>query len=268
MHAYIGPVYRMPIVGLLRRGLIRTTPLATAAHVQSLRLLLPTCHGATIHSRVIPAISSRKLATTVAAVSAMYKVDKDEDSILVNWRKENDSWSKFHFDWLRDNCPCTKCRHPEYDQRLLTTLEDPVPANVDVEGSDDAVEVEWRDGHRSQYPYSWLLANSYCHNNVTKETGEKKEITLWDGNSMAALNPPEVNYNDILTDDGKLLTLLRNINRYGFCFVMDTPLTTEAMVEAASRVGRTQNSYYGQQWYMEAGNMEIKLVGSYRAKQS
>ena len=46
------------------------------------------------------------------------------------------------------------------------------------------------------------IVNSYCHNNVTKETGEKKKITLWDGNSMAALNPPEVNYNDILTDDG------------------------------------------------------------------
>ena len=243
MHACINSVCRMPAVALLRRGLIRT------------RLVLTTCR-ATSHFQVIPAISSRKLATT-AAVSSRHEVDKDENSILVNWRKENNSWSKFHFDWLRDNCPCTKCKHPEYDQRLLTTLEDPLPANIDVEGSDDAVEVEWRDGHRSQYPYSWLLANSYCHNNVTKETGEKK-ITLWDGNSMAALNSPEVNYNDILTDDDKLLTLLRNIYQYGFCFVLDTPLTTEAMVKAASRVGRTQNSYYGQQWYMEAGNMEIK----------
>ena len=118
-----------------------------------------------------PAALSRRLATAVVS-----KVNKDEKSILVNWDKGRDSWSKFHFDWLRDNCPCTQCKHPEYDQRLLTTLEDPVPANVDVEGSGDAVEVEWRDGHRSQYPYHWLLANSYCHNNVTKETGNKRKI--------------------------------------------------------------------------------------------
>ena len=202
-----------------------------------------------------PAIS-RRLAT--AAVS---KVDKDQKSIHVNWNERKDSWSKFHYDWLRDNCPCTKCKHPEYGQRLLTTLEDPVPANVDVEGSDDAVEIEWRDGHRSQYPYSWLLANSYCHNNVTKETGKKRKITLWDSNSTVTVNPPEMSHNDIMTDDKKLLTLLQNLYQYGFCFVLDTPPTKESMMEAASRVGPILNSFYGPQWLMEVGiRINVRLV--------
>ena len=191
---------------------------------------------------------------TTAAVS---KLDK---SILVNWNKGNDSWSKFHFDWLRDNCPCPKCKHAEYDQRLLITLEDPTPANVDVEGS-EAVEVEWRDGHHSQYPYSWLLANSYSHNNITKETGNRRKITLWDSNSKVTVNPPEMNYNDIMTDDKKLLTLLRNLYEYGFCFILDTPTTGQSMIEAANRVGPIQNSCYGQQWYMEVGvKLNVKLV--------
>ena len=199
-----------------------------------------------------PAIS-RRLAT--AAVS---QVGKDQKSILVKWNEGKDSWSKFHFDWLRDNCPCTKCKHPEYDQRLLTSLEDPVPAYVDVEGSDDAVEVEWRDGHRSQYPYSWLMANSYCHSNVTKETGKKRKITLWDRSSMA--NPPEVNYNGIMTDDRELYMLLQSLYQYGLCFVLDTPPTKESMMKAVDRVGPIQNSYYGLQWYMEAGSMDVKLA--------
>ena len=203
----------------------------------------------------IPAIS-RRLASAVA----VSKVYEDQKSILVNWSEGKDSWSKFHFDWLRDNCPCTKCKHPEFDQRLLTTLEDPVPAKVDVEGSDDAVEVEWRDGHRSQYPYSWLMANSYCHNNVTKETGNKRKITLWESNSTVTANPPELSYNDIMTDDQKLLNLLRNLYQYGFCFVLDTPPTKESMMKAASRVGPIQHSFYGSQWYIEAGNMDVKLV--------
>ena len=220
--------------------------------------LRTTCRVAKrIATRFTPSFTpdgiSRRLAT--AAVS---KVNKDEKSILVNWSKEKDSWSKFHFDWLRDNCPCTECKHPEYDQRLLTTLEDPMPANVDIDGTDDAVEVEWRDGHRSQYPYSWLLANSYCHNNVTKETSNKRKITLWDRNSM--VDPPEVNYNDIMTDDKRMLTMLRNLYRYGFCFIMDTPPTKESMLDAANKVGPIQTSYYGLQWYMEAGNMNVKLV--------
>ena len=220
--------------------------------------LLTTCRKVTdITSGFIPtpAAIPRRLYTAVVS-----KIDKDEKSILVNWSKGNDSWSKFHFDWLRDNCPCTQCKHPEYDQRLLTTLEDPIPADVDVEGS-KAVEVKWRDGHHSQYPYSWLLANSYCHNNITKETSDKRKMTLWDSKSMVTVNPPEMNYNDIMTNDEKLLTLLRNLYEYGFCFILDTPPTKEPMVEAALRVGPVQNSCYGQQWLMEVGvKLTLKLV--------
>ena len=211
-----------------------------------------SCRIATATS-FIPTV--RRLTTT-----AVCKLDKDDKSIKVNWSKGNDSWSKFHFDWLRDNCPCPKCKHPEYEQRLLITLEDPIPVNVDVKGS-EAVKIEWRDGHHSQYPYSWLLANSYCHNNVTKETGKKRKITLWDSNSTVTANPPEMSYNDIMTDDGKLLMLLRNLYEYGFCFILDTPTTGESMVEAAKRVGPIQNSCYGQQWFMEVGvKLTVKLV--------
>ena len=203
----------------------------------------------------VPAISSRRLNT--AAVS---KIDKQEKSILVNWRKGKDSWSQFHFDWLRDNCPCPECKHPVYGQRLLDTLEDPIPANIDVEGS-ETVEVKWRDGHHSQYPYSWLLANTYCHNNVTRETsGNKREMALWDSSSWATVNPPGVNYDEVVTDDKKLLTLLKNIYRYGFCFVLDTPCTKESMMVVADKIGPILNSYYGLQWHMVAGSTNIKLV--------
>ena len=200
---------------------------------------------------------SRRLLTT-AAVS---NVHTDEKSILVNWNARKDSWSKFHFDWLRDNCPCTKCTHPDYDQRLLTTLEDPTPASVDVEGS-EAVEVKWRDGHYSQYPYSWLLAKSYCHNNVTKPaTGHKRKVTLWGSDSQVTVNPPEMSYNDIMADDKKLLRLLRSVYEYGFCFILDTPATKESMVEAALRVGPLQHSCYGNQWLMEVGvKLTVQLV--------
>ena len=228
--------------------------LRTIATAATRKLLVTTCRISTYFS----GISSRRLAT--AAIST---VDRDENSILVNWKKDGASWSKFHFDWLRDNCPCAQCKHPEYDQRLLTTLEDPMPTNVDVGtigGTEDAVGIEWRDGHRSQYPYSWLLANSYCHKNIIEETSNERKMILWDSNSTVTVNPPEVNYNDIITNDEKLLTLLRNLYQYGFSFVLDTPPTKEAMMEAASRVGPIQNSYYGLQWCMKAGNMKIRLA--------
>jgi len=196
--------------------------------------------------------------TTLAAEG----VAKRENSILVNWNKEKDSWSKYHFDWLRDNCPCTKCSHPGYNQRLLDTLEDATPASVEVEDSAAAVEVEWRDGHRSQYSYEWLLANSYCHNNISKpaKPGEDKikEIILWDHKTM--VDPPQVNYDNMMTSDDGLLTMLRAIYKYGFCFILDAPVTKESMTAAGDRVGPFKNSYYGQQWYMETTSHKKEYV--------
>ena len=210
--------------------------------------------------KVLRDITSRTLsAVTTLAVD---DVDKRENSILVNWSKEKDSWSKYHFDWLRDSCLCTKCRHPGYNQRLLDTLEDATPTSVEVEDSAAAVEVEWRDGHRSQYSYEWLLANSYCHNNVNKpaKPGEDKikEITLWDHKTM--VDPPQVNYNNMMTNDNSLLTMLRAIYKYGFCFILDAPVTKESMTAAGDRVGPFKNSYYGQQWYMETTSHKKEYV--------
>jgi len=197
-----------------------------------------------------------RLASSLTATNGIDKADK---SILVNWNKEKNVWSKFHFDWLRDNCPCPKCKHPEYRQRLLDSLEDPTPVKVDVEGK-DAVQVEWRDGHHSQYSHDWLLANSYCHNNISAikpPPASKRKITLWDGDTIPN-PPPEVNYHVVMMDDKSLLDLLQKTHQYGYCFILDTPPTLESNLELGEKIGPPQNTIYGTQWYLEVGDMSYE----------
>jgi len=191
--------------------------------------------------------------------SSLAWIDKADDSILVNWNKEKDAWSKFHFDWLRDNCPCPKCKHPELKQRLLDSLEDPTPVNVDVKG-EDAVQVKWRDGHRSQYPHDWLLANSYCHNNISAikpPPARQRKVTPWDRDTIPD-PPPEVNYNDVMADDKSLLALLSKTYQYGYCFILNTPATLESNIGMGERIGPLMNSFYGVQWNIELGNMDFE----------
>jgi len=186
-------------------------------------------------------------------------IEKGNESILVNWNKEKDMWSKFHFDWLRDNCPCPKCKHPELKQRHLDTLEDATPAKVDVE-SKDIVQVEWRDGHRSQYSHDWLLTNSYCHNNigaVKPQSAPKRKMTYWDRDTIPDPSP-EVNYHDVMMDDKSILALLQKTYQYGYCFVLDTPPTLESNVEMGERIGPLINSFYGIQWHIELGKMNVE----------
>ena len=206
--------------------------------------------------RVACLLQSQEISSVARTVSGINKGDK---SILVNWNKEKDVWSKFHFNWLRDNCPCPKCKHPELKQRLLDTLEDATPSKVDVEGK-DAVEVEWRDGHRSQYSHDWLLTNSYCHNNISvikPPPAPKRKITLWDRDTVPD-PPPEVNYHDVMADDKGMLALLQKVYQYGYCFILDTPPTRESNIAVGQRIGPMQNSYYGQQWYVELGNLSVE----------
>ena len=196
------------------------------------------------------------MTSSVTTVSGI----KDGDGfIAISWNKEKDVWSKYHFNWLRDNCPCPKCKHPELKQRLLDSLEDPTPVNVDVE-SKEAVQVEWRDGHHSQYSHDWLLANSYCHNNISAIKplpAAKRKVTLWDGDTNPD-PPPEVNYHDVMVNDKALLALLQKTHQYGYCFILDTPPTQESNVDLGERIGPLKNSYYGKQWHIELGKMSLK----------
>src|SRR5712691_9580615 len=64
--------------------------------------------------------------------------------------------NRFHALWLRDNCPCSECRH-ESGQRLLDTRSLPDDlAIVAVEGG----TVSFSDGHVSPFDPDWLRANA------------------------------------------------------------------------------------------------------------
>ena len=77
---------------------------------------------------------------------------------------DDGSISTFHHLWLRDNCPCSSCRHPSVPERLIDTqsiAEDVAPASIDVSPDGDLL-VEWAgDGHRSAFDSEWLADHSY-----------------------------------------------------------------------------------------------------------
>src|SRR5438067_13483135 len=63
--------------------------------------------------------------------------------------------ARFHALWLRDNCPCSECRH-ESGQRLLDTRSLPDDlAIVTVDGC----TVSFSGGHVSSFDANWLRAN-------------------------------------------------------------------------------------------------------------
>ena len=91
------------------------------------------------------------------------KLDTGPDSVRIGW--EDGRQGEFHYIWLRDNCGCTDCRHPDTWERLfdlLTVPEDIGPAGAEVTEAGNLVVTWPGDDHVSEYPSSWLRENCYA----------------------------------------------------------------------------------------------------------
>ena len=202
------------------------------------------------------ASSPKVLARAISAAS----IKNDADSLLVNWGQEG-VWSRFHYKWLRDNCACPKCCYPDTGQKILRMNEDARPASMTTDNQ--RVEITWKDGHNSQYLHSWLLENSYYHKNIANlkpaTTSQKSNMVLWDGEYFKRREPPSVEYEEYMNDEG-LLKMLQHFRRYGLCFIRNTPASEEVTFDVVRRVGPLRRTYYGDVWSMVAGNMSVGCV--------
>ncbi|MEG4301759.1 TauD/TfdA family dioxygenase [Microcoleus sp. D3_18a_C4] len=106
---------------------------------------------------------------------------------------------RFHYIWLRDNCPCAECQDSNRFQRIhaldnVTLLVQP----LSIEEKDGYLKIIWNEEpiHQSNFSVSWLLTHSYdpqpeCINNHT---------ILWD-KAYLDQNPPK--QYDVTTDNSK-----------------------------------------------------------------
>ena len=187
-------------------------------------------------------------------------VKADTNSLVVNWDYRKETSSRYHYDWLRDNCGCVRCRNPKTGQRILRTTEDARPDSV--QSDDERVEIKWKDGHSSQFVLSWLLENSYCHHDIDKvrPPNKKPAQTLWDAEYFSNRELPSVDYEEYMKSDEVLLKMLQKFRQYGLCFIHNTPVSEEATGDALRRIGPLRKTYYGDLWTMVAGSMTVKLV--------
>lgn len=93
---------------------------------------------------------------------------------------------RFHFAWLRDNCPCPECRDGSSYQKIHDPTERRAEAR-NVEIQKDAVLVAWEDDPQPhRIDRSWLSANAYDRPHT--ESGPDERI-MWDHASISRSAP-------------------------------------------------------------------------------
>jgi gamma-butyrobetaine dioxygenase len=170
-------------------------------------------------------------------------VTRRTDRLELTW--DDGSTSTFHHLWLRDNCPCSSCRHPLVPERLIDTQsisEDVAPANVGV-SPDGHLLVEWAgDAHRSAFEFAWLAEHAY--DDGPRWTTDDRQ--LWTDGSV--MTPPEIEYEAIMDADDHLLRWLNQIRRFGVSFVRHAPTVPGTVAAIAERVAFRRNSNFGLLW--------------------
>lgn len=175
--------------------------------------------------------------------------------------------------WLRDNCQCPECYHPETHQRLVDVLKISADLRPKLVELDDRVEtekssictalkVEWEDGHQSVYPLLWLQHHTYESQSekphLEAPPGGGVGLTLWGKEISEA--PPVVTYERFMKDDQTFLEWSDKVDQYGFCFIDGIPLETRYSKQVLERIGVLRHTFYRDFWDYEANsNVNVEL---------
>lgn len=177
---------------------------------------------------------------TGAEASRIAQITTKDLHIEIRWQDGHES--KFHFVWLRHNCPCEICRHAGTDQNmnLIENIQiDDQPATLEF--NDDSVIIEWAtDRHRTKFEAKWLRSN--CYSDLSREARDHKPILLT-SSSLAVI--PTIECKAYLETDQSLLQVMQAINKYGMVFVSSVPTEDEAIINLAQRFGPIRETNYG-----------------------
>ncbi|MEW1830071.1 TauD/TfdA family dioxygenase [Streptomyces sp. NPDC088196] len=148
--------------------------------------------------------------------------------------------------WLRDNCPCARCRDPRNGQKLFQITELPTELALGaVRRTVDGVEIDWApDGHRSAYSAQWLSVNRPAGGEGSGDRRGENGKTLW---VAADLNGrlPEASWAEYLGDPVVKARVLESVLGLGFALLRDVPCREGQVLEVAETFGYVRETNYG-----------------------
>lgn len=167
------------------------------------------------------------------------------ERVRVTW--EDGAQADFHRLWLRDNCACADCRHPQTRERTVKLVDIAEPgrpdAQVDGEG---ALLCGWADGHVSRFDPNWLRQRR-----PDADAPVRPEARLWTAERMAD-GLPSVDHHAVMHTDDGLRRWLDALARDGAVLITDGPCEPEEVVRVAERIGWPRETNFGRHFDVQS----------------
>ncbi len=167
-------------------------------------------------------------------------IDKKRDHLSIKWG--DNLKSKFHFLWLRDNCPTAM--HPTANMRvfnILTVSKKIFPKEFKVENR--KLNIVWSENkHQSQYELKWLRDHCYTEINNKKYISPYK---FWDAGLKKNFNKIKLDHDDIIKENRYLKKWLSLLNSYGFAIVKNSPTRKRSGFKILNKISHHRETFFG-----------------------
>ena len=166
------------------------------------------------------------------------KIVKKNQFIEITWLDKH--ISKFHFLWLRDNCP--SAIHPTANMRIFNILS--VTKNIfpkEINISKTKLIIYWSEkNHRSNFEIKWLRDHCYSLN--------QKHISpyfFWDQKLKKTFNKIKIDHNKVLNKDNHLQKWLKLLHEYGFAIIKNAPIKKKSAFKILNRISHHRETFFG-----------------------
>lgn len=163
------------------------------------------------------------------------------DRLELSW--SDGRLSPFHYQWLRDNCPCPDCVYSVTREQLLEILD--VPEDIHPErfeiGADGYLDIHWQGGHHSRYHPGWLREHAYDEASRSERRARRSTARPWAADLQLAV----FDYAALMADDAVLLQWLLVLRDVGLSQVRGLPTEPGALQTVARRISFIRESNFG-----------------------
>ena len=168
------------------------------------------------------------------------KITKRSKYIELLWNDKH--ISKFHFLWLRDNCPTAF--HKDTRMRkfnILSVSEKIKPLNLYYTST--TLKIIWSEGnHNSIFKLKWLRDFCYTKKNQRPYVPYYK---LWDSKIVNKTKILKHDYKKIITNEKELKRWLQTLHLYGITIIQNAPTQNKSCFKILDKIGKRRETFFG-----------------------
>ena len=157
-------------------------------------------------------------------------VDAHQDFMALCW--QDGAVSRFHYQWLRDNCRSTERFDPATQERKALT--ESIPSNLkasEIAISGTEIWIKWSDGTAdSSFDANWLKRNSYDMAAIATKAPKQ----FWGSEYGSSLQ--SFAYDEIMSDDEASATMIAAFEALGLVRLTHAPRTDREVERFANRL--------------------------------